>query len=340
MYLDIKDKIPAKELISFLYTWMSAFKYPFNDSILQAHSRARVATFRYCFHGCRNWNLPCPGSHAAKLAWRHQNYHQNYHPFYYWFPQINKFYIKLDSSTNWKLHWNSTNQQKQEQPKSKSSVLCNHTLSILGNFNCNPNPTNPISHIIKKSHFSAISKIETYKGWQSMKLKFYSGSDWSIENYTHYHTRQIENCTVSQEINTNNNNRNQNMGSLQSHPLPYSAISIVTQIPQTPFHQKLTFLGNFKNWDAEGVPGFSCCELQREARCRAAEGLRDWERREATVFCKQRVRDWERGERRRETRGWCAWFEEKMWGRGCWVTERVSRAEMRDREGGERREGA
>uniref|UniRef100_A0A6N2NM23 Uncharacterized protein n=1 Tax=Salix viminalis TaxID=40686 RepID=A0A6N2NM23_SALVM len=69
------------------------------------------------------------------------------------------------------------------------------------------------------------------------------------------------------------------MGSLQSHPLPYSAISIVTQIPQTPFliSSKTHISRQFQRLRCRGVPGFLAvsCRGWRDAEQQRDFGLRE-----------------------------------------------------------------
>uniref|UniRef100_A0A6N2MXQ6 Uncharacterized protein n=1 Tax=Salix viminalis TaxID=40686 RepID=A0A6N2MXQ6_SALVM len=64
------------------------------------------------------------------------------------------------------------------------------------------------------------------------------------------------------------------MGYLQSHPLPYSAISIVTQIPQTPFliSSKTHISRQFQRLRCRGSTWFSCCELQMGGEMRSSKG--------------------------------------------------------------------
>ncbi|KAJ6373621.1 hypothetical protein OIU78_029323 [Salix suchowensis] len=116
------------------------------------------------------------------------------------------------------------------------------------------------------------------------------------------------------------------MGYLQSHPLPYSAISIVTQIPQTPISHII------KNSHFSAI---SKIEMRREYPVFfvvSCGGWRDAEQTKGTLgrerlrarVCRGDPRG--RREEARDERVMCL-----VWGRGRWVVE--SRGEGTEREG-------
>ncbi|KAJ6416893.1 hypothetical protein OIU84_002725 [Salix udensis] len=115
------------------------------------------------------------------------------------------------------------------------------------------------------------------------------------------------------------------MGSLQSHPLPYSAISIVTQIPQTPFlisskthisrqFQRLRCRGSTRFSFVVSCGGWRDAEQQRDFGPREARGEGTLGRERLQRECVKDPRG--RREEARDERVMCL-----VWGRGCWVVE-------------------